>query len=207
MIENSACNGSGACQSKTQACLDAGRGEPVNSRPQCETPLSGCTDTAGPIYGPVEQFQDPYSDCTGSEGCCVNAFGAGVCCQEQGSSCSVDTECASGLSCVEGVCCDGSCDSPCESCVASLSTASDDGVCAPLAERSLDTAPLLLCGDDAGNCGGDAGCECVAGTGDCRRQIGSVCEQGNQCSTLACECGDSTCEIPAVFQRMFSVPF
>ena len=106
----------------------------------------------------------------------------------------MDTECASGLSCVEGVCCDGSCDSPCESCVASLSTASDDGVCAPLAERSLDTAPLLLCGDGAGNCGGDAGCECVAGSGDCRRQIGSVCEQGNQCSTLACECADSTCD-------------
>ena len=81
-----------------------------------------------------------------------------------------------------------------ESCVASLSTASDDGVCAPLAERSLDTAPLLLCGDGAGNCGGDAGCECVAGSGDCRRQIGSVCEQGNQCSTLACECADSTCD-------------
>ena len=68
VIENSACNGSGACQSKAQACLDAGRGEPVNSRPQCETPLSGCTDTAGPIYGPVEQFQDPYSDCAGPEG-------------------------------------------------------------------------------------------------------------------------------------------
>ena len=80
-------------------------------------------------YGPVEQFQDPYSDCSGPEGL-RDAFGAGVCCQAQGSTRSVDTECA-GTLCVEGVCCDGSCDSPCESCVASLSTASDDGVCAP----------------------------------------------------------------------------
>ena len=54
-----------------------------------------------------------------------------------------------------------------------------------------DTAPLLLCEmvraivevmQDVN----------VAGSGDCRRQIGSVCEQGNQCSTLACECADST---------------
>ena len=193
-VENNACNGSGACQSKTEACLIANRGSPVGSRPQCELPVGGCAEEVGPIYGPVEQFQDPYNDCSGDGGCCVDDVGNGVCCQAQGAQCSVDSECASGLSCVEGVCCDGLCDSPCQSCVASLSNADEDGICAALAERSLDVAPSLVCGDGAGECGGDGGCECVAGTGECRRDIGSSCDVSNECSTLSCECSDGACD-------------
>ena len=192
-VANSACNGFGACQSKTEACLASVRGDPVSSRPQCEAPISGCLENNGPVYGPVERFQDPYNDCGDDEGCCVDALGAGVCCQDLGQTCSVDSECASGLSCVEGVCCDGACNSPCQSCLASLNTSNQDGICSALADRGADLAPVLLCGESVGECGGDLGCECVAETGDCRRELGALCGASNECSTLACECIDGGC--------------
>ena len=53
------------------------------SRPQCELPVGGCAEATGPIYGPVEQFQDPYNDCSGDDGCCIDDVGNGVCCQHK----------------------------------------------------------------------------------------------------------------------------
>ncbi|HAN80337.1 MAG TPA: hypothetical protein DCQ47_02695, partial [Gammaproteobacteria bacterium] len=144
-VDNSSCNGEGDCQTKAQACLASTQGATVPLRPQCELPVSGCQGISNPVYGVVERFQDPYNDCASELGCCVDASGEGACCRAQGSSCSVDTECGEGLSCVEGVCCDGSCDSPCESCLAELNTANEDGTCSPLASRQTDIAPSLVC--------------------------------------------------------------
>jgi MYXO-CTERM domain-containing protein len=82
-----------------------------------------------------------------------------------GSPCVLDTECTKGA-CVDGVCCDGPCDGPCERC-STEAGAAQDGICGPLLcpGEQLCVDADDACGDPpATETGTDTGAGSSAGT-------------------------------------------
>lgn len=192
-----ACNGNGACQSRLEACSTSAIGEAVGTRPLCEYPLESdtCYGEEGPAYLAVNIHTDPYGDCSVDQTCCVSGSGGGMCCREQGQSCGAQSECALGLTCVDGICCSSACDTACYSCRGDSNIVGVDGTCSPLNSIAQDISPGNLCSSSAGNCGGDAGCICEAGSGNCKRDAGNSCSTDDNCSSGFCECANADCSL------------
>lgn len=78
---------------------------------------------------------------------------------DQGEVCTSDDQCQSGH-CADDVCCDRSCDAPCEACIEEI-TGVANGACAPfILGRTDPDAPAC---DDEGGCGVDNQCRCSDG--------------------------------------------
>ncbi|MEL6339931.1 MAG: MopE-related protein [Myxococcota bacterium] len=187
------CDGSGACQTREQACAFISRiGDPVERGPGrvCRVPTDGCTGADEPVYGQDVPFRtDPYNDCPGAGNCCN-----GQCCAQLGGACSNSNDCDAGLSCVDGVCCDGACNSPCEACRGDL-TGLADGTCGPIESVVVDTVPSSNLCSGAGGCL-DPPCICD-GNGNCRGDLGSSCSSNSECGLGFCVdgvCCESACE-------------
>ena len=75
--------------------------------------------------------------------------GGGNCVKNDGKACSVDSECASTM-CVDDVCCETLCDSPCNDCALEESV----GICSPVAPAVTDPACGVGTCDGAGTCAG-----------------------------------------------------
>lgn len=101
--------------------------------------------------------------------------------QPLGAACSADLDCDSGA-CVQGVCCESQCDSPCVSCLAAHTQESggEDGHCLPV---DLDTDPRDACSEDGDVCGEVGSCD---GKGEC-----ALATSGVKCAEVAC-LGDDT---------------
>ena len=128
-----------------------------------------------------------------------------------GSPCTLGSECLSGH-CVEGVCCDGSCDGACETCLQPAG-ASADGQCGPRSEGAVAVppcpAPYQCNGTDSAcpsSCTSDASCTashyCDSTAGDCasKRAIGEPCgaDGARACSSGVCAdgvCCDRSCGV------------
>ncbi|MBT6435376.1 MAG: hypothetical protein HOK28_19930 [Deltaproteobacteria bacterium] len=192
-----ACNGSGDCQTRLEACSTSAIGEAVGTRPACEYPLENdtCYGEEGPDYLAVSLHTDPYGDCSVDQTCCVSGAGDGMCCRLQGQSCGAQSECALGLTCVDGICCSSACDTACYSCRGENNTVGVDGTCSPLNTIAQDTSPGNLCSPSAGNCGGDGACICEAGSGNCKRDAGNTCSTDDNCSSGFCECANGDCTL------------
>lgn len=91
---------------------------------------------------------------------------SGNCLLQQGDPCTQTTQCAAGLTCVDGVCCDGACSAACERC----NVAGSRGQC------SYDAA-------DSSQCPGGQVC---AARGDCQVQNGGACTTGTDCLSNNC---------------------
>jgi len=113
-----------------------------------------------------------------------------------GSSCSADSDCMSGV-CADGFCCDRACDGQCESCALS----GKEGTCSFVTGQPLP--PRAVCGGSgacAGSCDGTAkdctyrtGAICGAscdgtcdGQGNCSTAAGGTCPNGYACGTSGC---------------------
>jgi MYXO-CTERM domain-containing protein len=91
-----------------------------------------------------------------------------------GSVCQVSTDCTS-MYCVAGICCDSSCLSSCQSCLASL-TGLSNGVCRPVKSGQAD--PQGLCGTPI--CNGST-------------LTGGLCNGNGACQTGSMSCAPYTC--------------
>lgn len=195
-VSDNACDGTGACQSREQACLaqTAASATSVNRAANvCKIPTSGCSGMTPPTYGQNVAFRtDPYNDCGANAGAatCCN----GACCQQRGQSCSATNQCDAGLSCVDGVCCQSACDGACEGCANAL-TGQADGTCAPINTVRIDDSPVSnLCTASGGACLNPP-CICDGG-GDCLGDIGATCAEDTECARGNCVdgvCCESAC--------------
>ena len=127
-----------------------------------------------------------------------------------GSACAIDGECELGH-CVEGVCCDTSCDTPCLSCLASRKSEGEDGVCGVI---PAGTDPKDACEEETpescgttGVCNGSGACEltpdgtqctptrlCLAG--QCAATLGEPCTSSAECAA------DQSCSADGVCHRV-----
>jgi len=178
------CNGAGSC-------LYAG--------PSTECAPESCSDgmytTAGRCDGTGTCIRPAALACENCSGnTCMDTCSesrdcsSGFYCEERvcvakkvnGAACEAADECSSDF-CVEGVCCDTSCDQACNSCLLD-NTGKPDGTCSPVKAGTSDgTCPVT----EASSCGFDGTCD---GAGSCRHHA-----QGTPC-TIA-ECLDATTSV------------
>ena len=119
---------------------------------------------------------------------CDTSAAGGTCVAKQadGTACSAANQCLSGF-CPkgDGVCCDTSCDSTCEACLAAKTGGAKDGECVPV---KADTDPDNECvTSDAdchiNECGGVAGaCKPATTATICRKGSGDICDPDEKCS-------------------------
>jgi len=134
----------------------------------------------------------------------------------QGDACAADTDCF-GLSCVDGVCCNTPCDSPCHACSVAAG-ALNDGTCSPITGGSCDDNDACTTADTCldGVCKGSPAVVCQpidqchnAGvcdpqTGQCSNPVkpsGASCDDGNLCTQSdTCQTGQCVGAQPVVCQ-------
>jgi hypothetical protein len=152
-------------------------------------PTEGCCAATGTVTksGPKAIFRVPATAFPG-EGLLflstngeLTGFGpATIAPSENGATCGDAGECESGY-CVDGLCCESSCDGVCESC-AGAETGDKDGVCAPTPRGKVDARcaieKVATCGQD-GTCDGARGCANYAD--------GTACVEGGECSHGVCK--------------------
>jgi Galactose oxidase, central domain len=127
------CDGGGTCQASNPVSCSPGLCLGQGASAACASACSVATDCA------------PGSFC--KNGTCVAP-------QAPGAPCSAPSECLSGA-CVDGVCCNSSCDQVCSACT-SDKTGAADGICAPIADG---TDPDDECAAEvASGCGRDGFC-------------------------------------------------
>jgi hypothetical protein len=159
-----------------------------------ETAASFCNGSGSCVAGQIDVCV-PYTcdlagfacetSCTTAAECAAGYFCDSGSCSGQGSdgaACTLGTECQSGF-CSDGYCCDVACAGNCEACSAALSTASSNGLC----------APIIAGTDPDSNCSPGEACD---GAGTCRLADGQSCSAGTECVTGNCVegfCCDTAC--------------
>ncbi len=149
----------------------------------CASPCGTCESCNGASPGlctPVVDAED-LDSCAGGHFCDKS----GLCLLSPGVACRARADCASGF-CVDGVCCDSSCDGLCRACVSKL-TGAADGKCANVTQ-GLD--PHDQCPDDGactcqrdGVCDGAGACELYSPKQDCSK-CGDQTEADFRCDGL-----------------------
>jgi hypothetical protein len=180
------CDGAGACRyaapNTTCAAEQCAAGK-YTAAAHCDG--AGKCSTPSPVSCgnyPCVGTRCPMT-CAKDGDCLTGFYCANMMCvskKVQGATCGATTECLAG-SCVEGVCCDGKCDTKCVSCLGAI-TGQTDGKCAPVRNgvaHGTDCAAAA-----SASCGLDGTCD---GLGACRNYgAGTVC--GGQ----TCPLGSST---------------
>jgi hypothetical protein len=162
----------------------------------CDTTCTTCLLARGATKdgtcSPMTGAEDPGS-CDASGGCkdapCA-CSAAGQCASANGVACTDSSTCASGH-CIDGVCCDTSCDVGCSACTLAKG-ADKDGTCKPTALKATQLAGR--CDDTNGNCGGKCACDAA---GACLRVQGEACSSNDECGTGFCAdgvCCATTCD-------------
>jgi len=99
--------------------------------------------------------------------------GLGVCKKINGQSCAASADCVTD-NCVDGVCCNTACITPCQAC----NVAGNIGICSNVPS-----------GQDDGTCtGADVACD---GNGECKKELGQTCSSATEC--LVGKCVDGVC--------------
>jgi len=116
------------------------------------------------------------------DGACMGANtcdGNGGCKLKNGETCTMlnGSQCASNF-CVDGFCCNSSCNMDCKSC----DVAGSEGTC---------SNELVL--NDDGACMGNNTCD---GNGNCKLDNGQSCTMNSQCATNDCKNGQNVCQTP-----------
>jgi hypothetical protein len=188
---NKHCIGAAAtCDTATNQCVGC-----VN-RNDC---AGACQMCAGGVCTAVKGMDDPGF-------CAGTCDSAGACKRKQGQTCQTATDCAGGLLCVDGYCCNSACSGSCQAC----NVATSLGTCTTLAENEQPHSghPACTATDPGctGSCQGGAACayptsacgtaSCTAsgsyqaaGTcnnGACAVPIPQVCASGKYCTGGAC---------------------
>ncbi|MEL6340495.1 MAG: hypothetical protein AAFQ65_11340 [Myxococcota bacterium] len=153
------------------------------------TGIYGCSGDDDPTPAPTDMSDDDAGgsgddDGTGRDGEPEpTGLAQGAPCTEDGAAC--DT----GLTCVDGVCCDDACEGVCRSCRGDVS-GGFDGTCTFL----LAGTELIIEAEDYEDCPGVQTCD---GNGACfARAAGESCDSDSQCDSGFCTdgvCCDSRC--------------
>jgi hypothetical protein len=161
----------------------------------CDTDCAGtCLACNGTTKGTCSDVPSGTTDpgtCMGTSSC----NGSGACLSNNGVACTMAAQCLS-AHCVDGVCCNTTCGSACQSCTAALKGTGADGVCGATkagggSKGLCSAAAQSTCGLD-GLCAAGGVCEkwpastqCLAAT--C---VGSVHKNASNCD------GSGTCNAP-----------
>jgi hypothetical protein len=217
---NGVCDDAGACAlypmgavCGTSTCVGDGSkgynqvGDACNGQGTCSP---AATTTCGVFACSKGQC---LSSCTTALDCLASAYCDGNVCKAKlapGAACKQKDTCASGF-CVDGVCCDTSCDGACQACAAALKASGDGaGMCGA---AKAGTNPNNGCLDEGapsckhnGTCSGDGTCAlyptgAVCGTSACvedgpkgYNQVGYACNGQGTCSPNATKaCGEFSC--------------
>lgn len=140
----------------------------------CDSCLATSTGGTDGTCSGIIAGSDPDSECPGATFCLADGSCSPVA-KDNGAACSAGTECLSG-NCVDGVCCDSSCGSLCESCLAA-SSGGTDGTCGSI---PYNTDPNTECAtgqrcDGAGVCKGVPGADCDNGSFTQGSGVDSLC--------------------------------
>jgi hypothetical protein len=177
-----ACGNGAACFGVDNCKLPAGRacsqngGDAQCGSGQCERRLGGtgagdricCLDDCGNSL-----------QCNGQNRCQAPTLGAGAACGAAGQ-----LQCQTGLSCVDGVCCQEACGGYCERCQAGTGTC----VAVPAGQQEADP----VSGNNCTN-----GFECTGTRNGCRARTGQPCS-----STDGSDCVSGNCEVTASGARI-----
>lgn len=202
-----ACNGSGACRKYAAGSVCA----PASCASGRATEVSLC-DGLGTCVRGAGRACDPYA-CNDTATACFNSCTTSAQClapstcqmnqcgkKGPGAPCTQPSECTTN-SCADGVCCDGACTGPCESCA----VAGAAGLCSPIpaGQSDPDGSCAPLCAPDGSSsqerqCDGARTCVSVdlptpCGPYTCRagRCLSSCagaadCAAGNVCASMVC---------------------
>lgn len=147
----------------------------------CNTPAGIAVNAQGRPIGDLDNDCDvDQSDFGLFQANMTGALSGGApCLLPNGTACTLNSQCASGL-CVDGVCCDTSCNAVCKRCNIT---------------GSMGTCTNIAAGQDPDNeCPGATNCN---GAGACQQQLnGSACASGAECQSGFCVdgvCCNSAC--------------
>jgi hypothetical protein len=197
---NTYCKGAAAtCDTTTNQCVGCMK------RSDCAGACQTCT---GGVCTAIKSQDDP--------GFCAGTCDAtGACKSIKGQACQALTDCAGGIPCADGYCCDKACTGSCEACDLATSL----GTCTTLAANTQPhrNHPACIATDAscAGSCNGstaacfypDSACgtaSCIGssyqaagtcGSGVCAKPAAQTCTNGETCqaSTGKCGCDGTTC--------------
>lgn len=99
--------------------------------------------------------------------------GLGTCKKVNGQSCAGTADCVTD-NCVDGVCCNNACKTPCQAC----NVAGNVGICSNVPSGQ----------DDSTCTGADVACD---GNGECKKELGQTCSSPTEC--LVGKCVDGVC--------------
>ncbi len=161
------------------SCTGTGTCSPAQQQ-ACQAP-NGC-DTTGTIC---------KNGCASDRDCAVNKYCSGGVCVPTlplGASCSTAGQCTA--FCVDGVCCNTSCDHQCEAC-------NKEGICSPVAGAPV--LPRQACNTDGnaacvGTCNGTNPDACTY-PGDTKQCSAGSCASGVATLTTFCD-GEGSCPTP-----------
>jgi hypothetical protein len=177
----------------------------------CGTPSNGCGGTL-PCNDGLKDGNETDVDCGGNLVTCTNRCA-------QGKKCNITADCASGLSCADGVCCNSACNTACEACTSAKKGQGADGVCGAVAAGHVDPRGICTssgastCGDEGSLCNGSGACEtwpngtvcqaatCMGATIVVKTEtcVGGTCTSGGQtdCTPYKCAAGacTTTCNV------------
>lgn len=175
---NKYCTGVAAtCDTATSQCVGC-----VN-RSDCAGACQTCTNS---VCTAIKNQDDPGV-------CAGTCDGTGACKSKQGQSCQAATDCAGGLPCADGYCCDKACTGSCEAC----NVPSSLGTCTTLASNAPPHTGHTACGAAdptcAGKCNGtSSACFYPPSTTPC----GTASCTGNSYQATG-TCGNGSCAMPA----------
>ena len=187
----SLCDQDAACE--TGVCRDGHCCDVACSGP-CQSCSPALTDGPPGVCAPVLVGTDPHDECAGG-----SCGASGLCVLDNGGACAFGSQCASG-NCVDGVCCNLSCDDLCDTCAYPGSL----GTCLPLPNGS----------DPKNECPGAQVC---SGSGTCTPgPNGTPCGSVLECETTNCAdgvCCDTSCnglckscDVPGSVGTCVSIP-
>jgi hypothetical protein len=124
----------------------------------CGTPSNGCGGTLA-CNDTKKDGNETDVDCGGNVATCTNRCA-------QGKKCNITADCAGGLTCTDGVCCNSACGGSCEACTKAKTgqPSGVDGLCQPVASGVPDprgvctSSAASTCGDEGGLCNGSGAC-------------------------------------------------
>ena len=157
------------CSSTCYACTAAKKG-------------SGDDGTCGPIALQT----DPDAECNGGR-----CDGRGGCRFDNGGPCTSTAHCFSN-ECVDGYCCESSCNGICQSCSAEKKGSGDDGTCGPIVANADPDGECGLTCDGAGMCAGAANGVACNSAAEC---ASGHCADGVCCNNI-CAGSCLACDVP-----------
>ncbi|MEM6531272.1 MAG: hypothetical protein AAF654_01545 [Myxococcota bacterium] len=206
---NTACgNNCDACDLTPGLCTNQAAG--TDGDPSCPANLlcgGGSASCPGGCSGNDGLCAPTFYCCRNGDQCDLDGVSENSCTDERGNgqACQRNAECSSG-NCIEGVCCDSGCGGDCESCLAALTTATNDGSCLPILDGGEGLSGPTGCpgnylcdgssSDCPTSCTTDADCDmshfCEVDN-TCRIKLGpgASCTVGNECESGFCT--DNVC--------------